>query len=69
MEQIKKVSTTLLIAGALSLSTQAGAFIDPEEWKMDKWGKWDEWEGVPDMNKWRQDQWGEDIDQWVPGGN
>ncbi len=59
----KRVSTTLLLIATVGISSQSSAFIDPEEWKMDNWGKWDEWDGPPDMRDWRRDQWG-DLDQW-----
>ncbi|MBT3196388.1 MAG: hypothetical protein HN842_01005 [Gammaproteobacteria bacterium] len=59
MKNTNRLSTTLLLLGAIGVSTNSAAFIDMEEWKMDKWGKWDEWEGMPDMKEWREDQWGD----------
>ena len=63
MKKNNKIHSTLLLIAAVGLSGQSSAFIDPEEWKMDKWGNWDEWDGPPDMRNWRRDQWG-DLDQW-----
>jgi hypothetical protein len=63
MDKRYQLRTALLWAAVAGFSSQSSAFIDPEEWKMDKWGKWDEWDGPPDMKKWRTDQWG-DMDQW-----
>ncbi len=63
MRKTTKFRTTLFWMAAVGFSSNSSAFIDPDEWKMDKWGKWDEWDGPPDMKKWRTDQWG-DMDQW-----
>ncbi len=60
MKKTTIVRNALFWIAAMGISSNSSAFIDPDEWKM---GKWDEWDGPPDMKKWRTDQWG-DMDQW-----
>ncbi len=68
MSKISRLSTTiLLVAVAGFTASSANAFIDPEDWKMDKWGGWDKWDGPPDAQEWRRENWN-DMDQWGPGG-
>jgi|SaaInlV_110m_DNA_1040235.scaffolds.fasta_scaffold01945_1 hypothetical protein len=70
MKKSNKIGSTLLLVAAFGFTASSNAFIDPEEWKMEKWGKWNEWDGPPDMKRWRTDQWG-DMDQWggMPSGD
>ncbi len=68
MKKINKLSTALLVAVVSTITVgSAHAFIDPKDWKPDRWGKWDEWEGPPDMKEWKNEQW-DDLDQWGPDG-
>ncbi len=68
MKKINKLSTTLLLGVVgTTLVSGAHAFVDPDDWRMNKWGNWQDWQGPPDMNELRKDQWS-DLDQWGPNG-
>ena len=68
MKKTNKLTTALLLAAVASFTTSANAFVDPEDWKMDKWGGWDKWDGPPEAREWKKEYWGQDMKQWGPSG-
>ncbi len=67
MKKTNKLTTALLLVAVAGFTTSANAFVDPEDWKMDKWGGWEKWDGPPDATEWKGENW-KDMKQWGPSG-